>query len=226
MTARRGVMQLGPFVGRRGIEKSVRALSRMLGLRTCTGKLAPDPEFAVCVYGQMGHCAAPCNESIDTAQYGERVGKAFAFLRGRSGALLRHLALARDQAASQMRFEEAGRAARDLESLTVLANRASRLSQVVTENNLIIVTGDDGDRVAHVVLAGRLATSRALDSEAAAAEVADFVRLNFERMALKPVDRGELEAMTIVARWLRERAPDEGRLHYLSGPEFDPAIIR
>jgi DNA polymerase III subunit epsilon len=225
MTTRRGVMHLGPFIGRRGVEHSIRALSRILGLRTCGGKLAPNEDFSPCIYGQMGHCTAPCNISIDVDGYGERVRRAVGFLRGRSGPLLGELARARDQAAAAMRFEEAGRFRRDLESLTTLAHRASRLSQVVTENNLVIVTGENGDRAAHVVLAGRLAMTRLLANSEAAREVAAFVAENYERFKLKPVERGELETMSIVARWLRERPSDEGRLIYLTGPHIDPAAL-
>ena len=43
-----------------------------------------------------------------------------------------------------MRFEEAARFRHHLEALTTLAHRATRLSQVVTENNLVIVTGAGG----------------------------------------------------------------------------------
>jgi len=32
--------------------------------------------------------------------------------------------------------------------------------------------------------------------------------------------------MAIVARWLRERAEDDGRLIYLNGPMLEPAAIR
>jgi DNA polymerase III subunit epsilon len=225
MTTRRGVMHLGPFIGRRSVEHSVRALSRILGLRTCAGKLAPQEDFSPCIYGQMGRCTAPCNMSIDVDAYAERVRRAVGFLRGRSGPLLGELARARDQAAAAMRFEEAGRFRRDLESLTTLAHRASRLSQVVTENNLVIVTGETGDRAAHVVLAGRLAMTRQLGEAGAALEVATFVAENYERFNLKPVERGELETMSIVARWLRERPSDEGRLIYLNGPHLDPAAL-
>ena len=112
-----------------------------------------------------------------------------------------------------------------MESLTTLAHRASRLSQVVTENNLVIVTGETGDRAAHVVLAGRLAMTRHLGEANAAHEVAAFVAENYERFNLKPVERGELETMSIVARWLRERPSDEGRLIYLSGPQLDPDLL-
>jgi hypothetical protein len=110
---------------------------------------------------------------------------------------------------------------RDLESLVTLSHRASRLSQVITENNLVIVTGRDDDRAAHVVLSGRLVLTRKLDSPAAGAAVRAFVIQHFERYKAKPVTRDELEPMQIVARWLRERTPDEGRLIYLSGPDIE-----
>ena len=96
----------------------------------------------------------------------------------------------------------------------------------MTENNLVIVTGENNDRVAHVVLAGRLAMTRHLADSNAALEVATFVAENYERFNLKPVERGELETMSIVARWLRERSSDEGRLIYLNGPHLDPDALR
>lgn len=224
MSARRGVMHLGPFVGHRGVENSIRALSRILGLRTCAGKLAPHVDFSPCIYGQMGHCTAPCNLSISEDGYGDRVRRAVSFLRGRSGPILGELARARDQASAAMRFEEASRFRRHLEALTTLAHRASRLSQVVTENNLVIVTGDSDDRAAHVVLSGRLAMAQRLQSETAC-EVSQFVADNYDRYKSKAVERGELEQMSIVARWLRERTPDEGRVVYLSGPQLEPAAL-
>ncbi len=228
MTARRGVMQLGPFVGRRSLDQAVRALSRILGLRTCADRIAPDANFSPCIYGQMGHCMQPCNATVDEDGYGTRVRRALEFLRGRSGPIMGQLAAARDQAAAAMRFEEASRARRDLEALATLSARASRLSRIVTENNLVIVTGSDGDhdRAAYVVLSGRLALARDdLDSPDAAAEIAAFVADNYERYRSKPVARDELEAMTMVARWLRERDPDDGRLIYLAGPRIDAAAL-
>jgi hypothetical protein len=76
-----------------------------------------------------------------------------------------------------------------------------------------------------VVLSGRLAMTGALDGADAAEAITAFVAGNFERFRARPIERGELEAMTIVARWLRERAPDEGRLIYLSGARLDPVAL-
>jgi DNA polymerase III subunit epsilon len=225
LVARRGVMQLGPFVGRTGVERAVRALGRILGLRTCSGRLAPVPDFSPCVYGQMGQCAMPCNLSVDEDDYGTRVRRAVEFLRGRSGLLLGELARAREQAAAAMRFEEAARRHRDLEALVTLSARAERLSRIVTENNLVIVVGAHAGRAAHVVLSGRLALSQRLDSDDAARMVAAFVAENYERYRSRPVERDELEAMTIVARWLGERDSRDGRLIYLSGPTLSPTAL-
>jgi DNA polymerase-3 subunit epsilon len=230
LTTRNGVMQLGPFIGRRNLDHAVRALSRLMSLRVCSGRLDPHEDFSPCLYGQMGHCASPCNLTVSEDQYGDQVRRTVSFLRGRSGPLLGELARARDQAASSMRFEEAKRYHRDLEAVTTLADRASRISRVVKENNLVIVVrardGEDAGGVAYVVLSGRLALTRELDDRAAAEMVAAFVAQNFERFAMRPVERGELEAMAIVARWLRERAEDDGRLIYLNGPMLEPAAIR
>jgi DNA polymerase-3 subunit epsilon len=240
MTARVGVMQLGPFIGRHNLDHATRGLSRLLGLRTCGGKLAPDEDFSPCIYGQMGHCAAPCNLTIGEDAYNARVGRAVAFLRGRSGPLMGELARAREHAAAAMRFEEARRYHRELEALAAFTERVSRLSRVVTENNLVIViptpntstvpvvSGESASPpptahpIAHVVLSGRLALTREIDSSNAAHQVSAFVAENYDRYRMRAVARGELEAMTIVARWLRERDGADGRLIYLNGANLEP----
>jgi DNA polymerase III subunit epsilon len=225
LSARRGVMQLGPFVGRGGVDRAVRALGRILGMRTCAGKLAPREDFSPCMYGQMGHCAMPCNLRADEDAYGTRVRRAVEFLRGRTGPLLGELARARDDAARAMRFEEAARFKRELTALTTLASRAERLSRVVTENNLVIVVGADASILAHVVLSGRLAMTRPLAEAGDAQAVAEFVAANYERYRARPVARDEIDATAITARWLSEREGADGRLIHLRGPNLDPATL-
>jgi len=256
ISARVGVMHLGPFIGRHNLDHATRGLSRLLGLRTCGGKLAPDEDFSPCIYGQMGHCAAPCNLTIDEDAYNARVGRAVAFLRGRSGPLMGELARAHEQAVAAMRFEEARRYHRELQALAAFTERVSRLSRVVTENNLVIVMApspagsmiapraDESDAgasqqdsveaappapvaypIAYVILSGRLALIREIDSYSAASAVSAFVAENYDRYRMRAVARGELEAMTIVARWLRERDPADGRLIYLNGASLEPGTI-
>ena len=96
---------------------------------------------------------------------------------------------------------------------------------MVTENNLVIVTGAGEDRAAHVVLSGRLAMTRQLDSPEAPQDVVRFVAENFDRYRATPIARVELEPMMIVARWLRERG-EEGGVINLSGPHLDVASMQ
>jgi DNA polymerase III subunit epsilon len=245
-----GVIYLGPFIGRRNLDYSIRTLARLMGLRTCSGKLKPDPDFSPCIYGQMSHCAAPCNESIGEESYGDNVRRAISFMRGRVGAVMGELAQARDLAATSMHFEEANRHQRELRALSAFAERASRLSRTITENNLLIVIKASSDpvkreagpettmavtptgkRIVYVVLSGRLALMHECNEEdegspqARADKIAAFVADNFERYRLRPVARPELEAITIVARWLREREASDGQLIYLNGPAVDAAEI-
>jgi DNA polymerase-3 subunit epsilon len=244
LSSRLGVLQLGPFIGLRSIEHSLRTLSKVLGLRQCAGRLQPRPDFSPCIYGQIGYCAAPCNLSVSEAAYRQQVSRAISFLRGYSGLLLGQLVRAREQAGAAMRFEEARRHHQSLQSLTTLAHRTERLSRVITENNLVIVLGDQSSptigaqaisqandslsnhsRIAYVILSGRLALNRELESAQACSEIARFILDNFDRYKLSPVVRSELEPMTIVARWLKERAPTDGTIIPIHGPAFDPSCL-
>jgi len=212
----------------------VRALSRILGLRTCTKRIAPAPDFSPCIYGQMGHCASPCSQRIDADSYAANVRRAIDFVRGRSTLLLSAIAVARDQAARAMRFEEAGHHQRDLDALRLLAIRGERFSQIVVENNLVIITRAaaevPGFVTVRVILSGRLASEQTLESRAviedSTYETARFVRENFERYRAASIERGDLDAMMIVARWLREREPSEGRLIYLYSKEVPVVALR
>ena len=79
--------------------------------------------------------------------------------------------------------------------------------------------------MAYVILSGRLALTREIDSPGAANAVSAFVAENYDRYRMRAVARGELEAMTIVARWLRERDAADGRLIYLNGAFVEPGAI-
>jgi hypothetical protein len=93
---------------------------------------------------------------------------------------------------------------------------------VVTENNLIIVLSGIAEdaaarpAVAYVVLSGRLALTRDLASRDDLTAIGAFVNANYELYKMRPVRREELEPMMIVARWLKERAPDDGHLIHLA----------
>ncbi len=222
LSRRQGLVQLGPYIGRCSPRRAIDTLSRLMRLRTCSGRLKPDAATSPCVYGQIGHCTKPCDLSVDQDSYDAQVRRAIDFLRGRPGPILTQLAAARDQAARAMRFEEAQRHQRDLDALSLLASRERRLSRAVEENNLVIIDGG----LAFVVLSGRLAYQAELGSSQAARELAAFVAANYGHYQGRSIAKDELEPMLIVSRWLRERRADEGRLLFLDGPFLPLQALR
>jgi hypothetical protein len=74
-------------------------------------------------------------------------------------------------------------------------------------------------------MSGRLALIREIDSPQAQSEVAEFILQNYELSKTRPIGRAELEPMMIVARWLKERAPTDGTIIPINGPQFDPAWL-
>lgn len=214
LSRRQGLVQLGPYVGRRSPRRAVDALARLLRLRTCTGRLKPDSAASPCIYGQIGNCTRPCDLSVDQETYDAQVRQAMDFLRGRTGPILTQLAAAREQSARAMRFEEAQRHQRDLDVLSLFSSRDRRLSRAVEESNLVIIDGG----VAFVILSGRLAFQVELGSDEAAHRLTAFVAENYGRYQGQPIAKEDLESMLIVSRWLRERQADEGRLLFLDGP--------
>jgi hypothetical protein len=76
-----------------------------------------------------------------------------------------------------------------------------------------------------VVLGGRLTLVRELDSPAAARHVASFIAQNYQRYRERPIVRDELEAITIVVRWLKERDASDGRVIYLNGGFVEPEAL-
>lgn len=213
LSRRRGLVQLGPYIGRRSPSRAIDALARLMRLRICSGRLMPEAGASPCIYGQIGHCTRPCDLSVDEDSYDAQVRQAINFLRGRTGPLLTQLAAARDQSARAMRFEEAQRHQRDLDALSLFASRERRLSRAVEENNLVIIDGG----LAFVVLSGRLAYQTELDSSSAQALTA-FVACNYGRYQGQPIAKDDLEPMLLASRWLRERRADEGQLIFLEGP--------
>ncbi|HVM95902.1 MAG TPA: exonuclease domain-containing protein, partial [Candidatus Acidoferrales bacterium] len=51
---------MGPFRSRDEAERMLGLLTRLFRLRTCAGKLNPDPALTPCMQGQVGACSEPC----------------------------------------------------------------------------------------------------------------------------------------------------------------------
>ena len=111
LTKHRGVQEKGnlywgPFASVWAVNQTMQALQRSFLLRTCE-----DTVFAnrtrPCLLYQIKRCCAPCVERISAPDYANLVAEAKDFLKGRTNALQKQMALAMQEAAENLEFERA-----------------------------------------------------------------------------------------------------------------------
>ena len=212
---------LGPFASLAAAERALSVLGRLFKLRTCAGRLHPAPDFTPCLSGQVGACTAPCAARVDEAAYRAQVDACLAFLDGGDDRALAWLAARRDVLASDLRFESAAQAQRDIELLESLRRRQQRLNWVVTRQNFVVLLPAEtrDSAVLYAVLGGRLAVEARLTAVADVVATARLVRERFARYQDAPLTRADVDGAAIISAWLRDRSAHEGIILPLDGPD-------
>jgi DNA polymerase-3 subunit epsilon len=192
---------VGPFPNVDTAERAKTTLARIFQLRTCAPKLAPSHDVSPCHLGDSGACGAPCAAREDEAAYRRRVDAFVAFLHGDDAV--------REQLA-----------ARELEVLDDLRRRHRRLACVVARQNFVVLlpTSDRSAAQLYAVLGGRLALESRVEAAADLLAAVRVVRERWSRYQDAPLERADVDASTVLAAWLRDRA-QEGLLLHLDGPE-------
>ncbi len=212
---------LGPFASLAAAERALSVLGRLFKLRTCAGRLHPAPDFTPCLSGQVGACTAPCAARVDEAAYRAQVDACLAFLDGGDDRALAWLAARRDVLASDLRFESAAQAQRDIELLESLRRRQQRLDWVVTRQNFVVLLPAEtrDSAVLYAVLGGRLAVEARLTAVADVVATARLVHERFARYQDAPLTRADVDGAAIISAWLRDRSAHEGVILPLDGPD-------
>jgi excinuclease ABC subunit C len=103
-----GARYFGPYPAAHALRETLRVVNRHFGLRTCTDH---DPRLhdRPCLLCQLSRFPEPSVRDVPPDAYQRRVTDAVRFLEGREPALVRSLRRQMDQAARDLRFEEAAR---------------------------------------------------------------------------------------------------------------------
>src|SRR5512138_2510316 len=123
----------GPYSSASSIRETLRVVNRYFQLRTCTDHVF-EHRKRPCILFQIHRCPAPCVYEVPGAEYRQSVEDAVEFLEGRESELVDRLRARMDDAARELRFEDAARlrdqlgaVERSLEKQRVLmADRADR----------------------------------------------------------------------------------------------------
>lgn len=101
----------GPFASGDAVNKTLRELQKIFGLRTCSPSYFSN-RTRPCLLYQIHRCAAPCVGRISGADYRERARQAEDFMRGKTSAIQKNLEREMQEYAQAQAYEKAA-AARD-----------------------------------------------------------------------------------------------------------------
>ena len=134
----------GPFPSRSVAEKFSNDALDFFKMRRCVDDLDPDPGFPGCIYSEMKMCLAPCFKGCTDQEYRGEVERLRAFFDTRGDSLVREIARQRDEASTNLEFENAAAHHTRLEKLKPLlatlpeiVHRVDRLSGLMVQTSLV-----------------------------------------------------------------------------------------
>lgn len=107
LSQREGEWAYGPFASRAAAERYVEEALKLFLLRRCVEDLDPNPAHPGCVYSEMKMCLAPCYQGCTDARYAEEAAAVELFLATRGESRLVTLRAQRDEASTNLAFENA-----------------------------------------------------------------------------------------------------------------------
>lgn len=137
----------GPYPNAAAMRRTMRMVSQIFGLRTCSRPLDARSPRQPCLNYHMKRCPGPCLGTVTPEEYAERVSQAATFLGGRTERVVQQLRAEMQRASEALQFERAA----------VLRDRLRALERA-TENQVVVFN----DTVDRDVLAAAQETDRAV----------------------------------------------------------------
>ena len=98
----------GPYTSRRAAYHAIDTINETLKLKTCRRVFPRDiGKDRPCLNLNLGRCIAPCTGQVSAEEYAARVQEGISLLEGNDKALLADLTARMEQAAEDLRFEQA-----------------------------------------------------------------------------------------------------------------------
>lgn len=132
----------GPFPSRAMAEKFANDSLDFFKMRRCVDDLNPDPAFPGCVYSEMKMCLAPCFKGCTEEEYRAEVSRVRQYFETAGSSLVRELETAREQASTNLEFENAAAVHARIEKLKPvlgqlpeIVHRLDRLNGVIIQRS-------------------------------------------------------------------------------------------
>ncbi|WP_438488582.1 excinuclease ABC subunit UvrC [Streptomyces sp. S186] len=142
---KKGVRYFGPYAHAWAIRETVDLLLRVFPVRTCSaGVFKRSAQIGrPCLLGYIGKCSAPCVGRISPEDHRELAEEFCDFMAGRTGAHLRRLERAMQEAAEEMEYERAARLRDDIGALRRAMEKSAVVLADATDADLIALAEDE-----------------------------------------------------------------------------------
>lgn len=104
--AKDGALYFGPYLSAKGVRETLRSISSLFGLRTCSDR-SMKTRVRACLLHQIGRCSAPCVGAVSEKDYADQVRQVKLFLKGGTDPLLKILRSQMEEASGALKFEKA-----------------------------------------------------------------------------------------------------------------------
>lgn len=122
-----GVKLYGPFTSIGSLNGAIQVLQRVFQFRNCSLDISADDErwrwFRPCLLASIKQCTAPCNLRISKEDYRRDISRLKKFLEGKRKPLLKEMKAEMEEAAANLRFEQAARLRDEIQMLESLNER-------------------------------------------------------------------------------------------------------
>jgi DNA polymerase-3 subunit epsilon len=156
-----GAVYAGPFASRRLATEAAEALRDGYRLRTCRPRVPVDD--GSCLRGAAGKCLAPCHGEGEALAYVRSARALAAWLAGEEAVLDAPLRARVARLVEQQRFEDAGRASRQIDALRRADAQVSAIRRASRRTGVLLAADlDSASVVAFAVVRGAVVAKRRL----------------------------------------------------------------
>src|SRR5262249_31409980 len=129
----------GPFPSRSAAEKFANDSLDFFKMRRCVDDLKPDPAFPGCIYSEMKMCLAPCFKGCTDEEYAHEVERVKTYFDTGGDSLVREISSQRDQASSDLQFEDAAAQHARLEKLKPVLSQLPEVVHRIDQLSAVMV---------------------------------------------------------------------------------------
>ena len=145
----------GPFASRTAAEKFANDSLDFFKMRRCVDDLHPDPAFPGCIYSEMKMCLAPCFKGCTDDEYHAEVARVQTYFDSAGDSLVREITQQRDQASTNLEFENAAALHARVEKLKPVLSQLPEIVHRIDQLTAVMVQPSASTRIGHIFLGRR-----------------------------------------------------------------------